>query len=387
MDTWRLGQLVLALLFAGNMSLALHFLLKSRRPRDEGFRGRLLRALGVATFFLLQAEILLRLAQGSSPPPDLPVHLEGDRAGLTFRVQNGAGPYCMVTLARESEPAGQAGLPTRRPGDFLILCLGDSVTYGVGAGYQESYPFLLQKALQRRHPERRIMVVNASFPGATSLHGAYLLEQLSGVLQPDLIIEGFLYNDSYAPFPWSYRSRSGRVAQIKRLLARSRLYREMCYHIVLWASRSLPDRPGSGGPAAVQNYRENLEALADLAQGQKAALIFLSPPYNKAYRMPPGSRMSLEALLEGLRAASFRQALRDVARERGGVYLDAYAYFEGLPAAEHERLFADFLHLKAQGNQRLANLLVEEIEAAGLIPPRRTAPDQGSRAIKLSRPG
>ncbi|MBF0141919.1 MAG: arylesterase [Magnetococcales bacterium] len=75
----------------------------------------------------------------------------------------------------------------------VILCLGDSLTYGYGVLPEESYPALLQQRLRGMGLPHR--VVNAGLPGETT---AGARERLPGLLQgppPSLAIVALGIND------------------------------------------------------------------------------------------------------------------------------------------------------------------------------------------------
>lgn len=81
-------------------------------------------------------------------------------------------------------------------GTFRILGLGDSFTYGVGAAYEETYLYRLEKILNIRegkHPE--IEIIKAGIPRFFPEAERLLLDHYGLEFQPDLILVGFLPND------------------------------------------------------------------------------------------------------------------------------------------------------------------------------------------------
>lgn len=66
--------------------------------------------------------------------------------------------------------AGTADVPNLDSGGTAIVCLGDSITYGVGARPEESYPTRLEQRLG-------VPVVNAGVPGDTAGEGLARLGQ------------------------------------------------------------------------------------------------------------------------------------------------------------------------------------------------------------------
>ena len=53
-------------------------------------------------------------------------------------------------------------------GDFRILTLGDSNTYGLYLKQKDSYPSQLQVRWNKQHPEFPVEVINLVFPGTNS---------------------------------------------------------------------------------------------------------------------------------------------------------------------------------------------------------------------------
>ncbi len=80
---------------------------------------------------------------------------------------------------------------------YNILCLGDSYTYGIGAGIEHSYPAQLQEILNRNNPGKKFKVLNLGVPGFNS---AQVLQTMNGILpgfKPDMIVVMVSCNDFY----------------------------------------------------------------------------------------------------------------------------------------------------------------------------------------------
>lgn len=79
--------------------------------------------------------------------------------------------------------------------DFKILLLGDSVSWGDGVEMRESYPFLLEKMLNQKYPDRAIEIINSSVPGYSTFQQLIYLKNEGINLKPNLIIHQFCLND------------------------------------------------------------------------------------------------------------------------------------------------------------------------------------------------
>ena len=117
-------------------------------------------------------------------------------------------------------------------GDARVLCVGDSFTYGVGAGREDSYPAQLQQVLDEEGGGDRWSVINAGFPGRNS---AELLQRLPALLRehdPQYVCVLVGTNDQWSRSEWELaipaldaegpedgwqlRFRLGRLVQVVR---------------------------------------------------------------------------------------------------------------------------------------------------------------------------
>ena len=75
----------------------------------------------------------------------------------------------------------------------IIVCFGDSVTFGWNLKYDDSYPNILEKKMIKDYPE--IKIINSGIGGNTILDGLNRLEKDVLYYEPDFIIVNFGLND------------------------------------------------------------------------------------------------------------------------------------------------------------------------------------------------
>lgn len=68
-----------------------------------------------------------------------------------------------------------------------ILCIGDSVTFGIGAPREFSYPAQFQVLLEQFYPEKRIKVVNRGWPAQNTAQIYDRLENWLQTIRPDFV--------------------------------------------------------------------------------------------------------------------------------------------------------------------------------------------------------
>ena len=80
-------------------------------------------------------------------------------------------------------------------GTFRVIVLGDSVTFGHGALFETTYPYLLEQRLREWRPDVRWEVWNLGVPGYNTAQELAYLNQVGASYAPDLVIVGFFLND------------------------------------------------------------------------------------------------------------------------------------------------------------------------------------------------
>ena len=75
------------------------------------------------------------------------------------------------------------------------MALGDSFTWGKGVWVEERYTSVLQVMLTQAYPQKNIEVLNFGFPGAPTTRERDALRQYKAMVQPNLLLVGFVLND------------------------------------------------------------------------------------------------------------------------------------------------------------------------------------------------
>lgn len=100
----------------------------------------------------------------------------------------------------EEDLANSIGLREReipfekRPGEFRIVCIGDSWTWGAFVTASHRWSNRLEALLNKALPDRHITVVNAGMAGHTYLQGYLTLVSMGMQYHPDLVIVGWLHD-------------------------------------------------------------------------------------------------------------------------------------------------------------------------------------------------
>jgi len=84
----------------------------------------------------------------------------------------------------------------RRPGDYIVVCLGASTTWGaIAESNAETWPEILERKLQAEYPHRRIRVFNLATQNATVAYSAVVAALVAAHLEPDLFVVYHGFND------------------------------------------------------------------------------------------------------------------------------------------------------------------------------------------------
>jgi len=250
-------------------------------------------------------------------------------------------------------PAPAGGLP-------LVLCLGDSTTFGSYVADDEAYPF----ALGERLASERLGVLNAGCPHTTLSDQYEVLERSLETLKPRVVVLLFCGNDLYELEKSPAKARALKRRNPISDLASSLAISDAAISLTLSARHSylrakgpwpVPLRPDQGRTAGDsderwERYERELARTLKLTRSKGAKLILCAfPGYLEIAEAEP---CEIETRLPAMAA-------------RAGVsYVDLYAPFR---AAKEQKLYLlpHDAHASAIGNRLVAKTLAKAVlEAA-----------------------
>jgi lysophospholipase L1-like esterase len=179
-------------------------------------------------------------------------------------------------------------------GVFRILVLGESLTFGWGVEYEETYGQRLREALEERGLfGGRVEVVIAATPGYTSHQGLLLLERTGFSLQPDLVTVPYVVNDVDRLRFFRNDGRPDHELEpgspfwigLQNLTARSYSYR-LYQRLIIGALKAIVGPKlraqamarGYVNRVPIDRYRANLERFQSLCSQHGVPLVFLRIP-------------------------------------------------------------------------------------------------------------
>ena len=334
--------------------------------------GRAARFLGLVAVQLALVAILLELIGRLLDPLGISYYPETARYLDTLKLEEPIGyrnrpglsatfygvPVTINALGmREKELAAKA------PGEFRILVLGDSVTFGIGVRYEDALPQQLELVLNERRAARRYRFLNLGVPSYNTEQQLIQLRTLGLELDPDAVILVFSPND-IEPKMWVLDKRSRwYVNMAQRSYAATLLY-------VLW--REL--RPHLGTLAALQ-----ARAGSYLPDGE-GSLLGAFRPDNPRWLVVDRSLTAINALLHARHvpfvlftvndSPAILELLEGVASREGFPLVNLQRHADPRWKKMDEALFHNSRmdgHPSPLGNRALAILIAESLQRLGVL--------------------
>lgn len=267
------------------------------------------------------------------------------------------------TVVSTNTQGFRADYPTaaKPTGAIRIICLGDSVTFGyrVPAVWPEKpneydrdwlpYPMLLEKELRNANPNRRIEVFPMAVPGYTTHQGLAWLRRDISLLQPDMVIASFGWNDaSLSDVPDSESMNTGWVSFAGRWLLH---HSQATAYMSRWLHSGNGPARGSQTPMARVGqieYVENFNSIVNLARDHGAKVIAIGAPYRDSTTNPPEAQLMTQ----------YRKALKSAMEQSQTPYLEILELTEAAGSV-NEGWFGELIHPNHMGHRLIASELLK----------------------------
>jgi lysophospholipase L1-like esterase len=278
-------------------------------------------------------------------------------------------PGAEATIAWPPELAytvriGPLGLrePSPAPGKPVVLCLGDSTTFGANVEDEHTYPAHLRAALARDGVDAA--VVNGGCPRWTITDQLEFLERALPALRPRVVVRLFCGNDLTELDKPPAAERADRPGLASRLAASlalpeaalvggMRAKRAWLQAKGQWPQPLREDQGRTGDWARPywKRYSDHLASMAALCRSQKVPLLVAAFP---GYLELAGGPCEVETTLP------------ELVTHAGATWVDLYGPFRARGDAGAGGLFLlpHDAHASPLGNQRIADVVSRAVAAA-----------------------
>jgi hypothetical protein len=239
----------------------------------------------------------------------------------------------------------RATLPAKRPGEFRVVVLGDSMTFGPGVEYERIYTSLLQAKLAAKHPD--IQVINLAVEGYNVLQYQAVLEEVGLGLQPDLLLVALFPVNDFEMDDYDHHAliaAGGTVHTPWRqslYVYRAYLHRLESIPAQVW-HRLVAPAPAVAGDAGWENNAAALKRIAMLAEGYGVPLAVALVPHTKGFEKQRAIFGRVEGVCQqaAMRCVDLLAGFRAKGVPDGALALNA---IDAHGNAEYHRIVAELL--------------------------------------------
>ena len=255
---------------------------------------------------------------------------------------------------------GLRGGPVEPKGRQIILCLGDSVTYGYGVDDQHTYPMELQKALDQKYPGR-FAVLNGGVDGyPVAFMRLRFLDLWNRGIHPDIVVVGYSFNEGGGLPQYLAGDENTKEKFAARVRMKNRVRRIALYNLIVenWARASYNRMkkymvPGTNSRTlssedVQRRYQETLQTLDDDFRSRHVRPVFaLFAGYD-------GRIGRYDA------RGPFQIKFREFAESRAIPLLPSkQVLMSGEPETVIQNYFQDQCHMKESGTQKFGQGLAD----------------------------
>ncbi|MCK6486392.1 MAG: hypothetical protein HUU22_11135 [Phycisphaerae bacterium] len=255
------------------------------------------------------------------------------------------------------------------PGALRVLCLGDSCTFGTGAGQNDTFPAQLERELRGRLEGRAVEVINAGVPGFSSFQARMLLESEGWSFSPDAVVLTVGCNDRKPARPDEKRVYDASkflgdreyhaLAQRRNVLALTRVIGRWLAPRGLSAEAELAAQQSGKRRVPVPEYREELIHVVEACRRRGVVPVIVV--WALYFEADPSTIRGRPLSDHNRSFAEYQAMARQVAREKDVPLADVPKVVAGTRG-----LYADGVHLNATGYglvaREIADVLMPKLQ-------------------------
>ncbi len=318
----------------------------------------------IASLFLLLLEVILRRIHFRfEPETEFAYPRPGDFSQLRY------DPVVFWTLAPSQPGVNSWGfrgdeIVTPKPdGAYRILFLGDSIM-------QTGYPYLVEQCLHQTgfpNAETILLAVN----GYSSYQGRVLAEKYGGILEPDLVVLQFGWNDHWLAYGKPDAEKVLLFPNSTKPLWLKAVERIHIYQGLVWISAWLTGQDVNRVTGAVrvpsEQYRENLTVIRQMFEAKNVPVVLVTAPSGLGLLGVPQQTITGGFALSAENAIQLHTQYNEIVREvaGNGWMVDLEKRYAELSKEDLAHLFQeDNIHPSNNGSQEIAQqvcALIQEI--------------------------
>jgi lysophospholipase L1-like esterase len=324
----------------------------------------------LAGLFLSLTEIVLRLIHFHYEPDlEFSYPRPGDFSQLRY------DPDVFWTLDPAQPDVNEWGFPgdeiliPKRKGEFRILFLGDSVM-------QAGYPALVEGCFQQRGYSQ-VKAVSLAIYGYSSYQGRVLAEKYGEMLEPDLVVVEFGWNDHWLAYGEPDAEKQFHPLSPTKLLWHKALARSRLLQGLAWMETHLTEgkkNPLPGGVrVSAEQYRENLTRIREIFEGKNIPVVFITAPSGWARLGAPEEIFARGFATHAESVTVLHAQYNQIVRETGGegYVLDLEKQIQGSSAEQLAQFFeTDHIHPSKSGSQEIAQWVCAFIQSLAPVQSR-----------------
>ncbi len=335
----------------------------------------------------------------SEEDPNLGIHYV---PGAVWRFRH---PEYTAEYAINADGFRDASLhPVPKPGGTRrALLLGDSFTFGQGVNYEDHWPVIAERALQRKAPGM-VDLVKAGVQGADTRSELILLRRHARRYGVDAVVVGFLINDIYSNVPYDSKpdtepaDSTGAWSQVRTTVFR-RSENDRTFHLLDFTRRMVTSidaaylalyigAPGRGEylqqplgelPRKQIKITEGLfDRMAAYCDSLRVPLTVLSIPqqFQVLYLRKAPSDSTVDVHL-------YDRHFADYASRRGFSWVSTLDAFHAADTSDTELFYRLDGHLTPAGSAVLADVFLREVAPTLVIPDTAAARFSRSTGIAV----